>query len=76
MTVETYGGARLLKIFLWPNPQTIGQLVLLYCIPVDDYISNLVFEKTLWKWPTQNLIETLFMLFLVMGFVHLFTVQC
>jgi hypothetical protein len=37
---------RLLKIFLWPNPQTIGQLVLLYLITVDDWhISNLVFEK-------------------------------
>jgi hypothetical protein len=45
-TVETYGGARLLKTFLWPNPQTIGQLVLLYHITVDDCISNLVFEKS------------------------------
>jgi hypothetical protein len=35
-TMKTYGGARLLNIFLWPNPQTVGQLILLYFIMVDD----------------------------------------
>jgi hypothetical protein len=46
-TGETYGGARLLKVPLWPNHRTIGQLVLLYHIPIDDYISNLVFENNI-----------------------------
>jgi hypothetical protein len=40
-----YGGTKFLKVSMWPNPRTISQLIILYCITIDNCISNPVFGK-------------------------------